>query len=132
MLLSYADLSRSLNWAFLIKKKLFVVSPSSMASLLLSKYFYIFIFFLRTTGPISIKLGTKHPWVQGIKVCSNEGPCPFPRGDNYEIVKIHWRNLKIVFSRTTGPISTRIGTMHTWVKSIPVCSNEDQFDSHKV
>ena len=25
----------------------------------------------RTTGPISTKLGTKHPWAKGIKVCSN-------------------------------------------------------------
>ena len=38
------------------------------------------------------KLGTKHPLVKGIQVCSNEGPGPFPRGDNYEIVKIHLRN----------------------------------------
>ena len=29
-------------------------------------------FFFRTIGPISTKLGTKHPWVKGIKVCSNE------------------------------------------------------------
>ena len=36
--------------------------------------FHIFIFFSRTTGPISTKLGTKHPWVKGIQVCSNEGP----------------------------------------------------------
>ena len=50
------------------------------------------IFFSRTTEPISIKLGTKHPWVKGIQVCSNNGPRLFPRGDNYEIVKIHWRN----------------------------------------
>ena len=27
--------------------------------------------------------------VKGIQVCSNEGPRPFPRGDNFEIVKIH-------------------------------------------
>ena len=43
------------------------------------------IFFSRTTGtsgPISTKLGTKHFWVMGNQVCSNEGPCPFPRGDN--------------------------------------------------
>ena len=33
-----------------------------------------------------------------IQVCSNEGPRPFPRGDNYEIAKIHLRNLKIFFS----------------------------------
>ena len=35
----------------------------------------------------------------------------FPRGDNYAIAKIHWQNLKI-FSRTTGPISTKLGTKH--------------------
>ena len=51
------------------------------------------IFFSRITGPISTKLGTKHPWVKGIKFCSNEGPRPFPRGDNYEISKIPWQNL---------------------------------------
>ena len=38
-------------------------------------------------------------------ICSNEGPRPFPRGDNNEIAKIHWRNLKIFFSRTKGPNS---------------------------
>ena len=52
------------------------------------------IFFSRTTGPILTKLDTKYPWVKGIQVCSKEGPRPFPRGDNYEIVKIQWRNLK--------------------------------------
>ena len=40
-------------------------------------------------GPISTKLGTKHPWVMGIQVCSNEGPCPIPRGDNYKKGKIY-------------------------------------------
>ena len=30
--------------------------------------FHILIFFSRTTGPISTKLGTKHPWVKGIQV----------------------------------------------------------------
>ena len=52
------------------------------------------IFFSRNTEPISTKHGSKHPWVEGIQVCSNEGPRPFPRGDNYEIVKIHRWNLK--------------------------------------
>ena len=36
----------------------------------------------------------------------------FPRGDNDDIAKSNWRNLKILFSRTTEPISTRFGTMH--------------------
>ena len=39
------------------------------------------IFFSRSTESISSKLGTKHPWVQAIQVCSNEGPRPFQRGD---------------------------------------------------
>ena len=29
---------------------------------------------------------------EGDSSLSNEGPCPFPRGGNYKIVKIHWRN----------------------------------------
>ena len=41
---------------------------------------------------------------------SNEGPHPFPRGDNNEIVKIHWRNLKIFFFRSKESISTKFGT----------------------
>ena len=53
-------------------------------------------------------------------------PCPLPSGDNYEIAKIHWRNLKIFFSRTTEPISTKVGIKHSWVKGIQVCSNEGQ------
>ena len=36
-------------------------------------------------------------------------PCSLPMGDNYGIAKIHWWNLKIYFSRTTGPISTKLG-----------------------
>ena len=51
--------------------------------------FHIFIFFSRTSGQISTKLGTKHPYVKGIQVCSNEEPRPLPRGDNYEIAKTH-------------------------------------------
>ena len=82
------------------------------------------IFFSRTTEPISTKLCTKHPWMKGIQICSNEGPCFFSRGDNYKMVKIHWRNLKIFFSRTTEPISTKLGTKHPWMKGIQVYSNE--------
>jgi hypothetical protein len=35
--------------------------------------FYIFYFFSRTAGPILTRLGTNHPWVKGIQVCSKEG-----------------------------------------------------------
>ena len=46
-----------------------------------------------------------------ILVCSNEGLCPFPRVDNYEIGKTLTK-LKNLLSRTSGPISTRLGMMH--------------------
>ena len=75
------------------------------------------IFFFRTTSLISSKLCTKHPWLKGIQVCwlkgiqvySNEEPRLFPRGDNYEMAKIHEWNKKIFFSRTTGSISNKLG-----------------------
>jgi hypothetical protein len=35
-----------------------------------------------------------------------------------------WGHLKIFFSRTTGPILTKLGTNNSWVKGIQVCSKE--------
>ena len=67
--------------------------------------------------------------MKGSQVCSNEWLSPFPKGDileNYEIAKRRRRNIKIFFSRTTGPISTKHSTMHSWLKGIQVCSNEGQ------
>mgnify|MGYP003685767591 CR=1 FL=1 len=83
------------------------------------------IFFSRTTGPISTKLSTKHPWMMGIQVCSNVRLYPFPRGDHYKLTKIHWGKLKVFFSRTTGPISTKLGTMQSLVNGIQICLNEE-------
>jgi hypothetical protein len=37
-----------------------------------------------TSRPISIPLGTNHPWVNGILNCSNKGPVPLHRGDNHK------------------------------------------------
>ena len=45
-------------------------------------------------GQFQPNLATKHSWVKGIQVCSNEGPRPFPRGDNYEIAKNTLTKLK--------------------------------------
>jgi hypothetical protein len=47
------------------------------------------MFFSRTTRPILTRLGTDHPYVKGIQVCSNEGDNPSPRGNNSERLKIH-------------------------------------------
>ena len=53
-------------------------------------------------GQFQPNFNKKHPWVEGIQFCSNEGSRPFPRGDNRKKVKLNWKYLKIFFSRTTG------------------------------
>ena len=40
------------------------------------------------------------------------------RRDINEVAKIHWLNLKIFFSRTTHPISTKLSTIHPWVREV--------------
>ena len=40
------------------------------------------------TGLISIKLGTKHPWVNEIQICTDKEHRPFIRADDNEIAKI--------------------------------------------
>ena len=44
----------------------------------------------------------------------------FKEKDNNEIAKIHWQTLNVFFSRTTGPISTNLGTRHPCVKGAQV------------
>jgi hypothetical protein len=51
-------------------------------------------------------------------------PGPLQRGDNHKNVKMGWGHLKIFFSRTTGPILTRLGTNYSWAKRIQICSNK--------
>ena len=81
------------------------------------------MFFSIPTEPISTKLSSKNPLVKRNQVYSNEGPYPYPGGDNNQIMKIHWLNLKI-FSTTTSPISTKLCTEHSWVKGITGYLNE--------
>ena len=50
---------------------------------------------MRTTGIISTKLGKSYPWVEGIEVCSNEGPYLSTKGDNIKIDKLFEIILKI-------------------------------------
>jgi hypothetical protein len=46
------------------------------------------------------------------QVRSNKGPDPLQMGDNHKNVKMGWGHLKVFFSRSTGPILTRLGTNH--------------------
>ena len=73
----------------------------------------------KTTGPISTKFGTKHPWVDGILIFTNKGQHPSSWGENSKIIKIYGDYLKIFYFSTTGPVSTKPGIKHPWVgKSI--------------
>jgi hypothetical protein len=56
--------------------------------------------------------------VKGIEVCSNKGPILLLRGDNHKNVKMRWVHLKIFFSRTTGPILTKLGINHSCTEGI--------------
>jgi hypothetical protein len=67
--------------------------------------------FSRTSRPISIKLGTNHPEITGIKNYTNQGPGPFQRGDNHKKGKIGCGHLKI-FSRTRNPEKLRFRQKH--------------------
>ena len=62
---------------------------SSVVCLSVCKLFLFSTSSQEPLGQFQTKLGTKHPWVKGIQFCSNEGPCPLPRGDHCEIAKIH-------------------------------------------
>ena len=48
------------------------------------------------------------------------------------LAHLHWQNYKIFFSRTTGPIWTKLGTKLPWVKGIQVSLNEEPINSHEV
>ena len=68
--------------------------------------------------------GTKHLWEKEIQVWWNEGPRSFTRGDNIELENTHWRHLRI-FSRATGPVSTKLNAKHTWTRENQVWWNEE-------
>ena len=94
------------------------------------KLFHIFIFFSRTTGPISTKLNTKYPWVKGdFKFVQIKGPVLFQgkiiRKLQKYIDKIRWTNFNLILHKA-------LYIKHPWVKGIQVCSNEEPFTSQKV
>ena len=68
-----------------LSERLNELCPSSVVVIINVSHFHLLY------GPISTKLGssTKHAWLKGIQVCSNEWPYPYPRGDNNEIAQIH-------------------------------------------
>ena len=82
-------------------------------------------FFSKTTRAISTKRGTKHHWVVGIQIFQMKGHILFQGEIILKNSKINWRNGKIFFSRSTGPISTKLDTKHPLVLGIHISSNEE-------
>jgi hypothetical protein len=75
------------------------------------------------------------PWGVGHGILK-KGERLCPKGDNSKRVKLHLQFLKI-FSRTSRPISIKLGTNHPSVKGILNCSSKgtDTFqrgDNHKI
>ena len=83
------------------------------------------IFFFQITGPISTKLSTKHHLVNEIQTGSIKGTLSFLKVDDNETGKMNSQCLRVVFSRTAGPESTKLGTYHLLVR-IHGCSEEEQ------
>jgi hypothetical protein len=76
------------------------------------RWSHLKILFSKTTGSILTRLGTNHPWVKGIHVCSKEGDIHSPRGENSESVKIHRIFKTKIFSRTGTPKLIKLGTYY--------------------
>ena len=54
------------------------------------------------------------PWVMENQLFTNEGPHPISKGYNSEILKMH-SQISEIFSRKTGPNSTKHSTKHPLV-----------------
>ena len=80
------------------------------------------IFFSKTAWPIKAKFYVEPPWVGGTKVC----PQHLGHMTKMAATPIYDKNhSKIFFSRTGGPISTKLGLQHWGLQPIIVCSNDD-------
>ena len=103
---------KMINWAFLI-------ACCRCQSVRLSVNFSHFHLLLQNHWANFNQTWHKYLYLwMGFKFAKLKRPHLFPRGYNNEIAKIHWWNLKIFFTRTTGPISTKLGTMHPWMKGV--------------
>ena len=59
------------------------------------------------------------------KHCSNEGPYPFPRGDDYKIEKIYWWNFQNNSPEPPNQFNLNwVQSILGWVKGVQFCSDE--------
>ena len=78
--------------------------------------------FSETAGPIEAKFYVEPPWVGGTIFCSRH----LGHMTEMAATSIYGKNpSKIFFSRTGGPIFTKLGMYHRGLLPIVVCSNDD-------
>ena len=91
-----AHLSQRLTrWAYSI-----VVEPASVRPFTFSN-----IFFSETAWLMKVKFCLEHPWVRGTKVCSRD----LDHMTKMAATPIYGKNHSKIFSRTSRPISTKLG-----------------------
>ena len=87
-------------------------------------YWQLLKIYPRTSIPISTKHDNKvFLGKRELKFVQLKGHAFF-QGEIIATEKIHWRLLKIFYSRTTWPISTKFDTEYPWVKSVQTFCNE--------
>ena len=80
------------------------------------------IFSSETAGPIKAKFYVQPPWVGGTIFCSRH----LGHMTKMAATPIYGKNpSKIFFSRTGGPIFTKLGMYHRGLRPIISCSNDD-------
>ena len=78
--------------------------------------------FSKITGPIETKFHVEPPWVGGMKVCSGG----LGHMTKMAATPVYGKNhLKILFSRTKGPMTLGLGMQHWGHGPNKVCSNDD-------
>ena len=80
------------------------------------------IFVSVTARPMKAKFCVEHPWLGGTKVCSRD----LDHMTKMATTPIYGENhSKNFFSRTSGPISTKLDMQHRRLQPIIVCANDD-------
>ena len=77
--------------------------------------------FSETACPIKTKFYVDPSWVGVMKVCSRH----LGHMTKMAAMPIYGENASKIFSRTGGPIFTKLGIQHRELLSIIVCSNDD-------
>ena len=113
----FCSLELKLMWAFLLSVVRLSASPSV-------RKLFAFLSSLELLGQFQPNLAQSILAWRGFKIFQMKGYACFHGYRNS--AKIHWRNWKISFSRTTGPISSKQDTKHPLVRGTQGFSKKDQ------